>query len=163
LPVALFVVLTLLVDLTGSTAGGFHILLDGRARMAMEAALEGARARLSRPRCEKVFADFLDQDGRLLSENLRLAGLTAAEHLAALYFVEADERRCRADEATTAFTTPGSRVIHVCAARFAGRFALKTRDGELLVIHELLHALGLGENPPRSSDITARVRGRCGK
>jgi hypothetical protein len=74
----------------------------------------------------------------------------------------ASSRRCRAAEATTAFTTPGSHVIHVCSARFADRFAAKTRDGELLIIHELLHAVGLGENPPSSSEITAVVRDRYG-
>jgi hypothetical protein len=51
------------------------------------------------------------------------------------------ERRCRADDATTAFTVPGSRVVHVCVDRFAERFAVKTRDGELLILHELLHTL----------------------
>jgi hypothetical protein len=30
-----------------------------------------------------------------------------------------------------------------------------------IVIHESLHALGLGENPPSSRDITNRVERRC--
>jgi hypothetical protein len=30
-----------------------------------------------------------------------------------------------------------------------------------LVIHEQLHALGLGENPPTSTYITTRVYHRC--
>jgi hypothetical protein len=33
---------------------------------------------------------------------------------------------------------------------------------EILIIHEVLHTLGLGENPPPSADITARVMARCG-
>jgi hypothetical protein len=32
---------------------------------------------------------------------------------------------------------------------------------EMIVIHELLHVLGLGENPPTSEAITARVVARC--
>jgi hypothetical protein len=31
------------------------------------------------------------------------------------------------------------------------------------VIHEVLHSLGLGENPPSSDHITERVRARCGQ
>ncbi len=31
-----------------------------------------------------------------------------------------------------------------------------------MVIHEMLHTLGLGENPPTSIEITQRVKGRCG-
>jgi hypothetical protein len=29
------------------------------------------------------------------------------------------------------------------------------------VVHELLHSLGLGENPPTSREITAQVLKRC--
>ena len=32
---------------------------------------------------------------------------------------------------------------------------------EAIVIHEMLHTLGLGENPPTSTEITKRVKGRC--
>jgi len=31
-----------------------------------------------------------------------------------------------------------------------------------VVIHEMLHALGLGENPPTSEEITRQVVKRCG-
>jgi hypothetical protein len=30
-----------------------------------------------------------------------------------------------------------------------------------MVIHEILHTLGLGENPPTSIEITQRVESRC--
>jgi hypothetical protein len=33
---------------------------------------------------------------------------------------------------------------------------------ELVLIHELLHSLGLGENPPSSAEITRQVTKRCG-
>jgi hypothetical protein len=33
---------------------------------------------------------------------------------------------------------------------------------EILLIHEFLHTLGLGENPPTSDAITQRVAVRCG-
>jgi hypothetical protein len=34
-------------------------------------------------------------------------------------------------------------------------------EAEMTVIHEVLHTLGLGENRPSSSQITAQVRKRC--
>jgi hypothetical protein len=30
-----------------------------------------------------------------------------------------------------------------------------------MVIHEMLHTLGLGENPPSTFEITERVKQRC--
>ena len=32
---------------------------------------------------------------------------------------------------------------------------------EAMVIHEMLHTLGLGENPPTTFEITDRVLSRC--
>jgi hypothetical protein len=32
-----------------------------------------------------------------------------------------------------------------------------------LIIHEELHSLGLGEDPPTSKEITAKVIERCGR
>jgi hypothetical protein len=34
---------------------------------------------------------------------------------------------------------------------------------EVYVIHEMLHTLGLGENPPRSQQITQAVKRRCAR
>jgi hypothetical protein len=31
-----------------------------------------------------------------------------------------------------------------------------------MIIHEILHSLGLGENPPSSDEITKQVAARCG-
>jgi hypothetical protein len=42
-----------------------------------------------------------------------------------LYFVAADEWRCRANENDCRLAAPGSRVVYVCAERFAERFAPK--------------------------------------
>jgi hypothetical protein len=61
-----------------------------------------------------------------------------------------------------AFTGPGRKVVHVCSSRFARRFERQTRAAELIVIHEMLHTLGLGENPPSTRQITEQVTRRCG-
>ena len=57
----------------------FHIFLEGKARMVLEAALEGAQARLGHPRCEQLFSDFTDRAGRQLAERLRDDGRRGAE------------------------------------------------------------------------------------
>jgi hypothetical protein len=31
-----------------------------------------------------------------------------------------------------------------------------------MIIHEMMHTLGLGENPPTTFEITERVMARCG-
>ena len=33
---------------------------------------------------------------------------------------------------------------------------------EIVVLHEMLHSLGLRENPRRSAEITRQVEARCG-
>src|SRR5215831_6160428 len=110
--------------------------------MAVADSVEGARRRLEDGRCRGLLTEFRDGDGRPLAGALESTGQTPAEYLAGLYFVAGDQRRCGADDTTTAFTVPGSRVVYVCVDRFAERFALKIRDGELLILHELLHTLG---------------------
>lgn len=79
------------------------------------------------------------------------------------YFIEGDAARCRADPLLQAYTVPGSRVVWICGDRFAERFAIAVRDASYLVIHEMLHTAGLGENPPSSAEVTAVVARMCGR
>ena len=128
----------------------------------VEESLLGAMRRLSWRECQQVFEDFGDRAGDALTMNLEAIAQSPADVLAGLYFVEGDDTtQCRTNQAVVAFAKPGSRVIHVCGHRFL-QFAVKTNGGEILLIHELLHALGLGENPPTSSRITNAVMKRCG-
>jgi hypothetical protein len=138
-----------------------HVRLAGKPRMVVEEAIHGAIARLARPECRRLFTELADEMGTPLSRALERSAMTAQAFLANLRFVNGDgSRPCRSG-ASMMFTRRGGRVIFVCAARFADRFARQTVGGELLVLHELLHALGLGENPPASHEITAHVRVRC--
>jgi len=147
---------------TESEVPALHLFLNGRARMTVKDSIEGAIRRLAKPSCLRLFSDYADSDGRPLTDTLAGWDESPAGALAALYFVEGDgSPQCR-DQSTAAFTVARSRVIYVCGARFAERFAQKTRGGEILLIHELLHSLGLGENPPTSAQITNTVMARCG-
>ena len=57
-------------------------------------------------------------------------------------------------------TLPGSKVVYVCPEQFR-KVSRQPRKAQATVIHELLHTLGLGENPPSSREITRRVIERC--
>jgi hypothetical protein len=52
------------------------------------------------------------------------------------------------------------RRVFVCKA-FAEFQLRQPGVAESMVIHEALHTLGLGENPPTPMEITNRIYGRC--
>jgi hypothetical protein len=135
--------------------------VDSGARLAMERAVAGAVSRLSTPRCQLLFDDFSDASGQALSTILLARNQGVAAWLAQLRFIDdSGALQCR-QRRTLAFGEPGGHVIHVCGSRFRARFFKNQVSAEVIVIHELLHTLGLGENPPDSETITARVAERC--
>jgi hypothetical protein len=135
---------------------------DMKSRFAVSQAFKGAATRLAHGDCHNVLADFTDATGRSLSTTLASTGRTAVEEFGSLRFV--DDRRapqCRGG-AKLAFTQTGSHLIRVCGQHFTDWFARNRTTTEILLIHEFLHTLGLGENPPTSEAITERVAARCG-
>ena len=123
-------------------------------------AREGAARRLARPQCAEVFRDFADANGRPLQENLDAYRLTGPEYLSLVYFADgSDDGRC-GDENVLANTTPGSRRVSICR-RFERAYRQDRIWTEVVLIHEALHTLGLGENPPTSFEISTRVAARC--
>lgn len=124
-------------------------------------AVDRARHRLGEPVCQRVFQEFSDETGTTLKARLAAQGLTPQSALDQVFFYDGSSRRLCAKE-NLAFTEPGSHVIQLCARRF-----VDPRNGHLrsaVVIHELLHAAGLGEGGrfPSSGQITTHVRWRCG-
>lgn len=139
---------------------GRHILLTGRARIKVDGAMQGAMQRLAMPQCQQLLEDFSDQAGRALRVTVAASGKSAGDLLADLYFADGDDTpQCRSRSVLMAFTEPGSHVVHVCGKRFVQ--TADRRGLEIVLIHELLHALGLGENPPTSWQITNAVMNRC--
>jgi hypothetical protein len=133
----------------------------GNGLAALRTAVMGARRRLEQPECQRLFTEFTDASGRPLQENLDALGQTGAGFLGLILFADASARpHCKAG-GSFAFTTPGSRVIYVCGAQLKDAADQNAAKAEAVVIHEALHSLGLGENPPTSSEITARVLERC--
>ena len=81
--------------------------------------------------------------------------------LDAIRFVDATEsEHCRSSN-TYAFAVRDSIVVYVCPRTMAKAQLRQPARVQTVVIHELLHTIGLGENPPTSSYITARVEARC--
>ena len=62
-----------------------------------------------------------------------------------------------------AFTVPGSRVVRLCVDELKRTWQQSPRHTAASFIHEMLHTLGLGENPPSSNEITQRVLAACSR
>jgi hypothetical protein len=124
----------------------------------LKAARLGARERLGRPECQAVLTDFESVNGGRLDLVLRSTGRTAQEQLDLMVF-ESGLGRPGCARPVLASTQIGSSVVFVCLRPFA---LLRPVEREAVVIHEMLHSLGLGENPPESGAITAQVLSRCG-
>jgi hypothetical protein len=127
---------------------------------AVDRAKEGAARKLQDAECRKVFTDFTNRDGLPLQASLDKWGVSATEYLQMIPFLDGSSLSLCRWSKVDLVTTPGTPRVFVCA-QFA---ATQLRDpwlAEDIVIHEMLHTLGLGENPPTSTEITKRVKGRC--
>jgi hypothetical protein len=140
-----------------------RIRVPDAAGMAVRRALISARQRLGTGHCRDVLSAF-ESAGRKppLTEVLEHLGRTLEQHLDTLIFDDGSGRARCASPAILAFTRPGSDTIYICASQFKNAVRSDPAYAEMILIHELLHTLGLGENPPTSLDITARVTERCG-
>jgi hypothetical protein len=144
--------------------GGFvvqSVVPPAAGGMALHWAVVGACQKLEQPACRGLLSEYSDASGRTLQENLEALGETGGTYLARILFADGSgRRRCNGEEAY-AFTTTGSRVVYVCGRAFKALAARDPVKAQAIVIHEALHTLGLGENPPSSAEITARVLERC--
>jgi hypothetical protein len=137
---------------------------------ALERARAGAVRRLEDPSCQQVLSDFKDPEGRTLLANLETWQQTPSEYLTqAITFLDGSTlQNCK--KSTVPLVTSRSQLpVFVCPAggstpgsRFARTQVENPSLAEIMVIHEMLHTLGLGENPPTTFEITERVTARCG-
>jgi len=148
----------------GSAASDISLQVRSKntaAAAAIHEAGRAAAARLADPGCARVLSEFRDAAGRTLQERLDATGRTAAGQLQAVYFYDGTHRGGCQRGRTLAVTEPGSFVVHVCPLFVRGQ-RQDNGSAAVALIHELLHTLGLGENPPSSEAITRHVRSRCG-
>jgi hypothetical protein len=138
-----------------------NIRLSGIARTAVERALLDASRRLTAGSCQKVFSDFVDASGKPLQASLEALGETAQGYLGRVLFYDGSSQTRCSTGMILGGTTRGSRIVYVCASQFSDRAGRSASDADAFVIHEMLHTLGLSENPPAPSRITAQVIKRC--
>jgi hypothetical protein len=159
-----------LLPAAGASAAGRFAPLSSRDQAALERARNGAARRLEAPVCQQVLADFMDPEGRRLSAVLETWRLTPSDYLRqAITFLDGSKLQ-HCEKATVPLATSrGHLAVFVCPAggaapgsRFVRILIEKPALAEIMVIHEMLHTLGLGENPPTTFEITDRVMERCG-
>jgi hypothetical protein len=140
-----------------------RIRVPDAAGIAVRRALLAIKVRLAEPACRQVLSEFHSNGlHKPLLEVLELMGRTPEEHLDALIFQDGSRKGHCASPKVLAFTYPGHDTIYVCASRFKSAVSNNAFYAEMILIHEMLHTLGLGENPPTSLEITARVTELCG-
>jgi len=127
---------------------------------AVDRARKGAVKKLESAECQKVFTDFADTKGRSLQQNLDEWGASPAEYVDLIPFLDGSSQPLCRKTKTALVASPGVRRVYVCQA-FADVQLRQPGIAESMVIHEILHTLGLGENPPTSIEITQRVESRC--
>ena len=139
------------------------VRVPGLAGLFVERAIIGAAQRLGNEQCRGLLSDFASEaDGRPLAAVLASRGQTPQEHLASIAFVDGSEKAsCATGESFAGMIRSGDDVVYVCPTRFRELARGNPVAAEAVVLHEMLHTLGLGENPPSSLQITARVLGRC--
>jgi hypothetical protein len=143
-------------------SGWSRILVrDPYVRDAVVRSLDGAEEWLKGAKCQSLFSEFTDQNGRPLNERLAALGMTLSGYLRLLLFEDAERRPQCEQSGVLAFTAIDSRVVSVCGRSFARAWAREPSEGRATIIHEALHSLGLGENPPEPLYITYRVKQLC--
>lgn len=144
--------------ITAAASGNASSIGDGELAAAIQRAVTGARHRLKQDACAGLFGEFSDSTGRTLADVATSLALSPDEALFRVMFRDGrDSVSCRATR-PAAFTGVGSRVVFVCPSTFK---SLDSQSAELVIIHELLHTLGLGERPPSSGYINRAVARRC--
>jgi hypothetical protein len=145
-----------------------HRRLNAFDRGVVERVRTRAAARLDRTECRKLLSEFKDHQGRTLESNLQPLGVSPSQYLLELDFVDGTPLPECGKPAVAMAANPGRRHVFVCPVgpgRINSRLSkIEFQSGSLaeaMVIHEMLHTLGLGENPPTTFEITARVRESC--
>jgi hypothetical protein len=135
----------------------------GATAGTVQRTLEGAFVRLGRTGCQQIFEEFHDGAGRPLQAALDDLGMTGQGYLGLVIFYDGSRHARCTIEGNLAVAFIGMRIVYVCPEQFRRKAWRDPGLAESIVIHEMLHSLGLGENPPSSQEITSRVTKRCGR
>ena len=136
-------------------------LRQTRDRSLLAEAIRGAARRLADPRCQELLGELQDRRRQPLRAVLDAQGLSAPEYLGRLFFFDGTQSGCKGRR--LAYTEPGSHVVFVCGSEFSGMYQQNASRAEVAIVHETLHCLGLGENPPTWQEINSRIEAACRK
>ena len=166
-PAVLPALLALLLGASAArvAAGEQRLLRAGTTSLeeSLSKALAEAESKLSTEACRMVFSDFRDARGRTLQESLDGVGRSGGDYLQWMVFFDGHGKRRCEERGTLASTSPASRIVYLCGPQFLEKARSDPGLAATLIIHEELHSLGLGEDPPTSKQITAKVIERCGR
>jgi hypothetical protein len=139
-----------------------HVVIkDVYTRDAAKRSLTRAHEWLAKPECQSLFSEFRDEHGIALIERVHDLTATVQSYLQLVYFFDGEQNRVCKRDGVLAFTERGSRVIYLCGRDFERASHRNPPEVQATLIHEVLHSLGLGENPPSPRFITDRVRRLC--
>ena len=136
------------------------------ARAAVRASLDGAVQRLHDPDCSRELSGLRGPGGELLGATLRQRSLDWAEYLRVIYFSEGSAESPCQRQNVLAFTAVNSRVVFICSKAFVQLRRKSIRQAEAVIIHEVLHTLGLpdrNDKDDKDQDITEQVLRACHK
>jgi hypothetical protein len=137
--------------------------IDQRLPSEIRTSLEQARQKLADSRCAEILTDYADASGARLDGKLRSTGETLPNYLGFVLFYDGAATPTCARSDVLAWTAPRSRAVHVCGAQFLKMHRAHPGFASNILIHEMLHTLGMPENPPDPRQITDRVIERCGQ
>src|SRR4029079_8754302 len=120
---------------------------NNEVAQAVTRALSGAARLPAQPACQEVLTDFRDASARTLKEVLDTNEVSARGYLRWVVFSDGRGLKACSNKASLAVTEPGSRVIFVCPTAFVEAAWGNPEEAEATLIHEMLHSLGVGENP----------------
>jgi hypothetical protein len=156
----------------GDTGGGTSVgdtthpndhITRADLQFAVDTAMDDAATKLDSAQCRTVFTKYTAPDGRTLQQVLDSYGVSSITYLTSwIQFNDGThESRCSTGSTYPIYTTPGSRSIWACLQFVSVQHGTPGYAADL-IIHEELHSLGLGEDPPSSADITRAVQDACG-
>jgi hypothetical protein len=136
-------------------------ITDAFTADAARRALRGAAERLAKPGCQMILSEFQDERGQPLSHSLVKLGSSPEDYLRLVNFHDAGGSPQCGKPGVLAFTSRNSRVVYLCGRDFERAERRDPRDMQVTIIHEMLHSLGLGENPPSPREISFRILEHC--
>ena len=134
---------------------------DPYTRDSARRALHGASLWLAAPKCQSLFFEFRDDRGLPLATKLQELDADPQRYVRMVLFQDGTSQPPCKRHGVLAFTARGNRVVYLCGRDFERAWRRDAREAQATIIHEVLHSLGLGENPPSPRRITDRVQSLC--